>query len=138
MKVIFTNWQPMAVVNMAKQASRANLIKASELLIEKIRESMRQGKSGRLYNFHGRKHVASAPGESPAILNGKLIKALEYRITEKNGEIISSIGFWDGDEPDGYGVLLELGTPKGQMQPRPFLRKTLFDNEEEIRRILSG
>ena len=132
-KVVFTEWNPMAVIMMAKQVSKTNLEQASQMLIDKIKEDMRLPKSGRKYGFH----TASAEGESPAVLSSKLINALEYKIIDEGNSIISQVGFWDG-EGKGYGVLLELGTDNGQMKPRPFLRSTMFQNEDEIRRILSG
>jgi len=137
MNVTFTEWHPMMVIQMAKQASRNNLEKASQMLIDKIRESMRMSKSGREYNVGWMKHVASAPGESPAVMFGKLYDALEYKIFEEGSEIISRIGVnVDNPTADGYANYLELGTSK--MQPRPYLRSTMFQNESEIRRILSG
>jgi len=80
--VTFTEWNPMAVINMVKNVSRSNLEQASKLLIEKIKDSMNESKSGRRYGFH----IASAEGETPAVLTGKLIDALEYVIVEEGGE----------------------------------------------------
>ena len=135
--VVFTEWHPMAVIQMAKRASRRNLEKASQMLIDKIRESMRESKSGRTYYVWGGKHTASAPGESPAVMSQDLYDALEYKIIETGSEIISRIGV-DVDNPnaEGYASWLELGT--STMQPRPYLRSTLFQNEAEIRRILNA
>ena len=132
MKVVFTEWNPLAVIQMAKQLSRRNLEQASQLLIDKIQESMRSGKSGRSYGFH----VASATGETPAIWKKKLYNALEYKIVEEQGELISRIGVNVEGSDNGYAMFLELGTSK--MGERSYLRRTLFQNENEIRRILSG
>ena len=130
--VTFTEWNPMAVINMAKNVCRANLEQASQLLIEKIKDSMNEAKSGRRYGFH----IASAEGETPAVLTGKLIDALEYVIVEEGGELISRIGVNVTGEENGYAVYLELGTSK--MGERSYLRRTLFQNEDEIRKILNG
>ena len=136
MKVVFTEWNPLAVIQMAKQLSRRNLEQASQLLIDKIQESMRSGKSGRSYGFH----VASATGETPAVLSNKLINALEYKIIDNGKEMVSRIGVNVDGSMDvakhEYAILLELGTSK--MGERSYLRRTLFQNEDEIRRILSG
>ena len=134
MKVVFTEWNPLAVIQMAKQLSRRNLEQASQLLIDKIQESMRSGKSGRSYGFH----VASATGETPAIWKKKLYNALEYKITEEQGEIISRIGVNVEGSDTGYAVYLELGVPSINLGERSYLRRTLFQNEDEIRRILSS
>ena len=135
--VTFTEWQPMAVLQMAERASIKNLEKASVLLISKIKESMREAKSGRTYSISGAKHTASAEGETPAVLTHQLIDALDFRIIKSGGEVISRIGV-NLDQPDsiGYAVYLELGTSK--MGERSYLRRTLFQNEDEIRRILGG
>jgi len=133
-RVVFTEWQPMAVINMAKNVSRRNLEKASQLLIDRIKDSMREVKTGNVYNVGWFNNVASAEGETPAIMTGKLYSALEYKISDEGGELISRIGVFDGD--NGYAVYLELGTSK--MGERSYLRRTLFQNEDEIRRILSG
>ena len=126
----------MMVVQMAKQTSRRNLEQASELLIDRIKESMRMSKSGIIYTIKGGSHQASATGETPAVLFGRLYESLEYKISEEGGEIISRIGVnVDGSE-DGYAVYLELGT--ANMGERSYLRRTLFQNEDEIRRILNG
>jgi len=132
-RVVFTEWNPMAVINMAKRASRENLEKASQLLINAIREDMLSAKTGRMYGTH----QASAEGESPAVLSGKLFDALEYKIMETNDGLISRIGVNVMEEGStGYAVYLELGTSK--MGARPYLRSTLFKNEANIRRILGG
>jgi len=136
MSITFTNWNPMAVIQMAKSASRINLEKASQLLISRIKDSMRQGKTGKHYSMGWLSHIASAQGETPAIMLGKLYDALEYRISESGGEIISRIGVNVDGTDNGYAVYLELGTSK--MGERSYLRRTLFQNEDEIRRILSG
>ena len=131
-RIVFTEWNPMAVINMAKSVSRRNLEQASQLLIDKIKESMRSAKSGRRYGFH----IASAEGETPAVLTSKLINALEYKISDEGGELVSRIGVNVDSDETGYAVYLELGTSK--MGERSYLRRTLFTNEDEIRRILSG
>ena len=131
-RVVFTEWNPMAVINMAKSVSRRNLEQASQMLIEKIKDSMHSAKSGRRYGFH----IASAEGETPAILTADLINALEYKISDEGGELVSRIGVNVDSDENGYAVYLELGTSK--MGERSYLRRTLFQNEDEIRRILSG
>ena len=39
MNVTFTEWNPVAVIQMAKRMSRKNLEKASQLLIDKIKDA---------------------------------------------------------------------------------------------------
>ena len=144
--VRFTEWNPMAVVAMAKRVSRRNLEEASQMLIDKIKEDMRSSKTGRIYNIGGTRHTASAggefpSGESPAVLTAELINSLEYKIVEEGNEIISKIGVnVDGNEK-GYAISLELGwTDKSDKYhpPHAYLRRAVFFNGDEIRRILNG
>ena len=136
--VTFTEWNPLMVIQMAKQASRRNLEESSQLLIDRIKESMRSSKSGREYSVGWMKHKASKTGETPAIMFGELFEALEYKIYDDGNEIISRIGVnVDGTE-DGYAIYLELGVPSINLGERSYLRRTMFQNEDEIRRILSG
>lgn len=71
----------------------------------------RRNKTGRLYNFRGRLHRASAPGEAPANMTGRLLKSSDYTVPNYQQMTV-------GEEAP-YAVFLELGTRK--MAPRPHL-----------------
>lgn len=73
---------------------------------------MSSPKSGRIYMRGRRKHVASAPGESPAVDTGNLKNSL---FEEKTGQTSAIAGV--GAE---YGIHLEFGTT--HIAPRPFMR----------------
>ena len=82
-------------------------------------ETLKQNKTGRIYNVRGRgrrrRHRASAPGETPANLTGGYRKGLGY-------EVHSADRMEFGDTAP-YAGFLEKGTSK--MQPRPGLRNAL-------------
>ncbi len=85
----------------------------SELIQQHIINGMREPKSGRTYIRPGRIHVASAPGESPAVDYGKLVADIKTRYLDAGltGEI--------GTRGTPYGEFLERGTER--MFPRPFV-----------------
>jgi hypothetical protein len=72
-------------------------------------------KSGRVYFIKGKRHRASAPGEPPANLSGKLMRSVHSR----------TYGWHKMEFGDAapHGKFLELGTRK--MQPRPHLTRTV-------------
>lgn len=74
-----------------------------------------KNKTGRIYIIGGRRHQASAPGESPANLTGQLRRSVNYVVRGS-----SQMEF--GDEIL-YGKFLEQGTSK--MLPRPHLIRTV-------------
>jgi len=80
------------------------------------------GKSGERYA----EHQASAPGEPPAILHGKLRTSISYKIEKEATFVKGSVGPIGEDrdeETDEYSKTLELGREK--MAPRPYLVPTL-------------
>lgn len=77
-----------------------------------MKESMREGKSGRMYRRGKRTHQASADGEAPAIDYGHLINSL--MVTFEHGGM-SGVVYTNSD----YAAPLEFGTRK--MAPRPFM-----------------
>ncbi len=72
-------------------------------------------KIGRIYFIKGRWHRASAPGEAPANLTGKLAKSNDYKVS---GWSTMEVG-----ETAPYAGYLEHGTRK--MKPRPHLKKAV-------------
>ena len=83
-------------------------------------------KTGRIYRIKGRDHQASAPGEAPANLSGKLRESADYKV---HSEHKMEVG-----EYAGYAGYLETGTSK--MEPRPHLIKAVDNNQREALRAL--
>ena len=79
-------------------------------------------KTGRMYGDH----QASAPGEYPATKSGDLVASIIFDVRNLELEVGSSM---DGEK---YPEYLELGTPKGQMEPRPFIAPSVEKHAEEI------
>lgn len=90
------------------------------------KEILKRNKSGRLYKIKGRLHRASAPGEYPANLSGKLRKGIGYKVRGSN-----SMEF--GSKED-YSKYLELGTKN--MDPREFIGRTVKEKAMDFRNAL--
>lgn len=120
-------------VNALLRKRAGNLVHDTAAQIEAIvRVGMAEPKSGakRRSSKTGRAHIASAPGESPAIDTSLLVNSLSYQMT---GETAAVVGV--GAE---YAVHLELGT--AHIAPRPFLEPAAAavqaDFEKGLRALL--
>ena len=87
-------------------AVRRFVVKAAAYIEGQVKSSMAEPKSGHRYG----KHVASAPGESPAIDSSNLIGSIQ-KIIEKNG-LMARIG-----TPVEYAGWLEDGTSRMEARP---------------------
>ena len=95
-----------------------------------IRKSFKPG-SGNVYMVAGKPHHASAAGEPPAALSGNLRNSITHEIEEALWDIIGRVG-----TNVEYGKWLELGTK--DMSPRPYLRRAIEENKQELVNILVG
>lgn len=77
--------------------------------------SMTGPKSGRAYKRGGRTHIASAPGEAPAVDTGLLINSIQTDI-KSDTEAVITVGA-------EYAYGLEIGTDK--ISARPFVRPAI-------------
>jgi hypothetical protein len=94
------------------------VVKDGKVAVENIKQRMRSGKSGRIYNGH----QASAPGESPAVDSGALINSLDViQVSNSDVAVYSS---------DPKAPLLEYGTSK--MAARPFLSAESYAMEKRL------
>lgn len=79
-------------------------------------------KSGNIYNYDGRAHRASAPGEAPANLSGALVNSIRYtKITdrpESGAQVGSSLSYAATLEQGGW-TQGQFGTV--YVEARPFL-----------------
>jgi hypothetical protein len=101
-------------------------------------------RTGRTYKVSatGKPHIASRPGEPPAVLFGKLRQNVSAtRATVDGNEVSAQVGV-DGQVVP-YARRLELGgfhiAQNGRavyMAPRPFLRPTFFEQEQTVINIL--
>lgn len=82
-------------------------------------------RTGRVYNVSGRRHVASAFGEAPAKITGRLHKSYDYRVASWHTMIL-------GEGAD-YAKFLEEGTRK--MKPRQHLIRAINNKSGDAVRI---
>ncbi len=80
-----------------------------------------KNKTGRIYNvvIRGKrvKHQSSAPGQAPANMTGDLQESLGFQVAGSSWLLFGA--------GTAYSRALELGNPKGNLEPRPFLSATV-------------
>ncbi len=92
-----------------------------------IRATLTGPRHGRVYRRGRRVHVASAPGEPPAVDTGNLVNSVAARpnIVVRALQAIGIVSV--GAE---YALFLEKGTKK--MAKRPYAQKTLDDYKDDL------
>lgn len=111
-----------ALENEPKTKLGAALMGGAFVLEGKIKISMGEQKSGRRYG----KHIASAPGEAPAIDMGALVNSVASELL-KEGDGKAEAQVFTNME---YAPHLEFGT--AHIEARPFMRPAADKNETEI------
>jgi HK97 gp10 family phage protein len=89
-------------------------------------QAVRRLKSGRLKGLD-----PSHPGEPPKVLYGRLRQSIAHVVARQGADVAARIG-----SNVVYAPFLEYGT--NRMAARPFLRPSLEENRDEIRRILTA
>lgn len=103
------------------------------------RQVLAKNKTGRLYvrRIKGgarRRHIASAPGETPANRTGAYRKGFDFSVDGAHQLAVGVAGATD--RPKGVPLWLEVGTRR--MKPRPGLANSIRASERNIIRNLSG
>jgi HK97 gp10 family phage protein len=119
------------VMKKIDQASTKQMKKALEHNKKAVEAKLGKTGSGKTYKVPGtaRTYTASAPGKPPAHYIGRLEKSIKIEIKQTRGGPGGKIGstafqaYWQ-----------EMGTQN--MKPRPFLEKTLREEERKTRQIL--
>ena len=108
-------------------AKEERLIAASEHARNRLVEKLGGNRTGRTYTVPGTSvtYTASSPGEAPASRTGQLRGSIEYETTKDKSVIGTRLQ---------YGAFLELGTNRNA--PRPWLRSTLLEERDTIKKIL--
>ena len=88
-------------------------------------------KTGRIYKRYRppRLHQASAPGEAPANDLGVLARSISFEVDESS----LSLTIFAAAR---YARFLEYGTRR--MRPRPFLTRSIEDNQQKITDLIFG
>ncbi len=97
-------------------------VRIGNALVDAIQEGIRGGPAtGRIYNFRGRKHQASAPGEYPANRTGDLAGSIKSKL-------LNATSFEVGSDGISYApILQQFPSPDvrssdwSKIAPRPFL-----------------
>jgi len=104
-----------------------------------VKTTLAGSRSGRIYRIgkRGRVHQASAPGEAPASLTGKLRQSITH-----------SDPIWEGDNVWvevgsnlAYAAILEYGGVTwngGRILPRPYMESTFLREEENIFKVMQS
>jgi hypothetical protein len=131
-------WDADRIMTLATEANIAAMNESAALVERETKLSMPKKGAGRTkeghwiegahYRRHGKKHLASRPGEPPAVDTGDLKKSVHHEVVQRGDEVL---GFVGSDLP--YALPLETGTKN--MQPRPYLRPALRNNERAIEQI---
>lgn len=98
----------------------------AEVVEETRRLILNPPKTGRIYVIKGRWHQASAPGEAPAWLTGRLARSGDYKV--------SGIEMIVGEDTlkAPYAAALEYGTRDGRIAPRPHIIKAIKANHQNM------
>lgn len=113
-------------------------IMAATLYYEgKVKQKLRNipARTGRVYVIRGRRHQASAPGEPPALEEGKLRQSITHSDPRWEGDNVSA----EVGTSMPQGRILELGGVGGngsRILPRPYFSSTWLEEEEKIQSIL--
>jgi hypothetical protein len=136
------------LANVEKQAVRKTFYEIGKTLVKDAKDEInKQPKSGRQYKKYSgasgrlkkpKYYTASAPGEAPAVVTGKLRKSINFTVS---GGDQMSFGIDLSRADASYAKYLEygdLGSMTGQgsknIKPRPFLSAAYKKNQMDIQR----
>lgn len=108
-----------------KEGIRKGLINVAPEIKREVRRLIRDpNKTGRIYNIGGKLHQASAPGEAPANLSGRLARSVGSKVSSPTRLVIFDTA--------PYGGYMEHGTRDGRIAPRPHLRPAALSKSREV------
>ena len=115
--------QVLTGFNVAKAINEGHRKSAVSIKKELFKVLTTGVKTGRVYKIGGKLHTASAPGEAPAKLSGKLASSVGYKLGNKR----LTVG-----EGASYAAFLESGTSK--MAARSHFQKTVEAKLPELQK----
>lgn len=124
------------IANMTRRGIRQGMFMlGAELKKTANRQILEKPKSGRTYLIRRgktrRKHVASAPGESPANRSGDYRRSVNFKLIGSTKLI-----FGAGDNEVNYAGFLESGTKN--MEPRPGLGNAVKESQRNGSQYISN
>jgi len=133
-------WNAEKVFTLATKANVSAMKKAAFIVEADVKKHFTLLGAGRTYG----KHIASKPGEPPAVDMGVLRASIMSDVSVKGKEVTGKVGpdiehiaaKTEAGTDVEYGLYLEVGTSK--MQPRPFLRPALKRQQKNIKRIFKA
>ena len=144
-----------------ERASKDAIWKAGALLEERLKVKLSQAGTGKTWpkryikrgNRYGT-HMASEPGQPPAVDDGRLRSSITHNVTGRPGGKLPDPGGGMGNVKGyvgtnvNYGMFLEFGVnsmhPFGNVgvtssiEPRPWLYVTVSENANNVSNVISG
>jgi phage gpG-like protein len=122
-----------------REPAEIGIIDAMMHLVEATKQTLEGTRSGRAYKVskQGELHIASAPGEPPAVLFGQLYRSIAHSPPEWDNWTIAS---WIGSNVE-YAQILEFGGIAGngaRILPRPYLEPTILREQDKVEQILEA
>lgn len=121
-------WFGQKVFTLATQANVDAMRKAALMVERDTKRSFSKIGSGRVYKKGKKIHIASAPGQPPAIDTGNLRASIQNKVGVRGLNVIGEVG---SDMP--YSLYLELGTRT--MAKRPYLMPAVRKDKHKITNI---
>lgn len=119
---------------LSTEKSKVAILRGNKTIGKNLATSMVEGirkgpKTGRIYNFRGRKHQASSPGEYPANRSGDLARSINFVV---RNAITLEVG---SEDLDYAPILQQFTSPEDssvnftKIAPRPFISLAHRENE---------
>lgn len=88
----------------------------------------------------GRVHIASSPGDPPAVLFGHLKGSFQTRYNFEDGQMLGFVGPVGVDyaKPLEFGHVWDTEDGPKWVAPRPYMRPIAIEEDDAIERILRG
>jgi HK97 gp10 family phage protein len=114
--------------NLAGEKAIQSAFNISGAKIQKHAKNLQRNtpKTGRIYKYGNKIHIASSAGNAPAVITGKLLDSTDFEATGSR----LTVGY-----TAPHGKYLELGTKK--MKARPALRPSITTHTPTIGRDLT-
>lgn len=125
------NLRKAAEQHLPKELVKAQY-KVGETLERTMKFRMTIAETNPSVSYGKRQHHPSLAGESPAVDYGTLRNSITHSVDVEDGTVVARAGSTITNP--NYGSYLETGTSR--MRPRPWIRPSLDEDEEDIKSLL--